>query len=111
MQLGTFVASLTRVGLKRKPLRALTIQFPSFPPITRCYGWLKIDTEKLLRRFHHYLPQERPRDYRATGAHYAMVYEYVSDTGQHDSDVIQAHLDFFYLAGFALNHLKPDKWR
>ena len=35
------------------------IQFPSFPPITRCYGWLKIDTEKLPRRFHHYLQQER----------------------------------------------------
>jgi hypothetical protein len=84
--------------------------FPPYPPITRCYGWLKIDTEKLPRRFHRYLQIQRPRGYRAVGVHYAMVYEYVPNTGEQDPDVIQAQLDTFYLAGFALNEIKLDNW-
>jgi hypothetical protein len=39
-----------------------------------------------------------------------MVYEYVPDTGEQDADVIQAHFDFFYLAGFAVHELRHDNW-
>jgi hypothetical protein len=85
-------------------------QITTFPPITRCYGWLRIDSNKLPRRFHKYRQLQRPRGYREVGVHYAMVYEYVPNTGEHDADVIQAHFDFFYLAGFAVHELKHDNW-
>ncbi|KAL2019473.1 hypothetical protein VTK56DRAFT_9589 [Thermocarpiscus australiensis] len=84
---------------------------PPFPPITRCFGWMQLDSEKLPRRFHRYLEHEFPRGFQGVGAHYAMVYEYVPDTGETDPSVIQAQFDFFYLAGFSLHDIKPDNWR
>lgn len=85
---------------------------PPFPPLTRCYGWMRIDSNKLPRRFHKYrdLQPRLPPGYREVGIQYAMVYEYVPHTGEVDVDVAQAHFDFFHLAGFAVHELKRDNW-
>jgi len=42
--------------------------------------------------------------------HCAIVYEFVSRASQ-DIVVGQAHLDFFYAIGFALEPYKPDNWQ
>lgn len=68
--------------------------FPPFP-VTRCYGWLRIDSEKLPQSFHWHCKWNRPRGYLEVGVHYAMVYEYVPDTGEPDPKVIQPQLDAF----------------
>lgn len=85
--------------------------FPAFPPVMRCYGWMRLPPEKLPPRFQWYRERERPRGYQAVGVHYAIVYEYVPDTEEQDPDVIQPQLDVFYLAGFSLVDEKLVNWR
>lgn len=81
------------------------IPLRSIPPITKCYGWLKFNTDEVLPR----IPQ-RLRPHPVTienitrhvekGKEYiAIVYEYIED-GANDPAKVEQFLEFMYLAGF-----------
>ncbi|RMZ82253.1 hypothetical protein DV738_g1778, partial [Chaetothyriales sp. CBS 135597] len=79
---------------------------PPFPPITRCHGWLTVSRDKL-PRFHFSLWREVDEH---LDWHWAIVYDFIP-AGEPDLAIGQAHLDFFYLAGFDLYPYKHDNWR
>ncbi|KAK0702713.1 hypothetical protein B0H67DRAFT_558328 [Lasiosphaeris hirsuta] len=86
--------------------------------INQCFGWLELPRQAVL----HLLNLQRPKDYvlvpqlqRAYGLDdsercFAVVYEYVPE-GDLDPEIVQRHLDFFYLAGFALMPFREENWR
>ncbi|KAJ9137703.1 Six-bladed beta-propeller, TolB-like protein [Pleurostoma richardsiae] len=81
------------------------VSLTSIPPITKCYGWLKFNTDKILPRIPPRLrPQpvavEKVARHIERGKEYiAIVYEYIED-GPNDPAKVEAFLKFMYLAGF-----------
>lgn len=52
------------------------------------------------------------RDISPSEDYHAIVYEYVSDTGcAFSSEIVQAQLDFFWLAGFCLVPSRVENWK
>lgn len=82
-----------------------TIPLPPFPPLPICYGWTAVDRDDIP-----HLDPPVPNDvYNEVNWHWALVYELVPGARQH-LEVGQAHLDFFYAVGFAMEPYKPDNW-
>lgn len=79
---------------------------PPVPALTECYGWTTVRRDAI--------PRVSPpvSDYVDADIdwHWALVYELVPGAPQ-DLAVGQAHLDFFYAMGFAMEAYKPDNWR
>lgn len=93
------------------------IEYGTPPRVRRCYGWMMISGEELCA-----LPLKmRIPEVRLQGAvrnispredYHAIVYEYVSNTGcALSSEVVQAQLDFFWLAGFCLVPSRAENWK
>ncbi|AEO65303.1 uncharacterized protein THITE_2112159 [Thermothielavioides terrestris NRRL 8126] len=82
------------------------IPMPPVPALTECYGWTTVRRDAI--------PRVSPpvSDYVDADIdwHWALVYELVPGAPQ-DLAVGQAHLDFFYAMGFAMEAYKPDNWR
>ncbi|KAK3309283.1 uncharacterized protein B0T15DRAFT_376043, partial [Chaetomium strumarium] len=83
-----------------------SIPLPPFPPLPACYGWTAVPRDETP-----YLnpPVSDLVDWEVDW-HWAIVYELVPGAPQ-DIQVGQAHLDFFYAVGFAMEAYKPDNWR
>lgn len=93
------------------------IEYNTPPRVKRCYGWMMISGQELCT-----LPlRMRALEVRLDGAvrdispsedYHAIVYEYISDNGcTFSPEVVQAQLDFFWLAGFCLVPSPVENWR
>lgn len=93
-----------RQSLRMRSRRDVT-DLPPFPPLPACYGWMQVQRDQL--------PQLNPPVYKEVDGsldwHWAIVFEFVPGIRQ-DLVIGQAHLDFFYAVGFALEAYKPDNW-
>ncbi|KLU92597.1 hypothetical protein MAPG_11542 [Magnaporthiopsis poae ATCC 64411] len=78
---------------------------PPFPALPECYGWMRVKRDTLSELG----PPVWEQVNEDVDWHWAIVYEFVPPTPQ-DLGVGQAHLDFFYALGFALDPYKPDNW-
>jgi len=86
--------------------------------INRCFGWLELSRRAVLallrrqpRKDYALVPQlQRAHGLDDSERCFAVVYEYVPE-GDLDPEIVQRHLDFFYLAGFALMPFREDNWR
>ncbi|KAK0655507.1 hypothetical protein B0T16DRAFT_397138 [Cercophora newfieldiana] len=97
---------------RRKPL-TLNIR------TSQCFGWFEVQPrivlalfKKLPRKEYKLVPQlQRACDGLDGSERYvAVVYEYVPE-GDLDAEIVQRHLDFFYLAGFGLMPFREQNWR
>ncbi|KAI1499395.1 hypothetical protein F5X99DRAFT_430776 [Biscogniauxia marginata] len=84
--------------------------YKSFSPhiqINTCLGWMVINGHQVRSA----LKALGVVPYLKTDeSYFAIVYSFVPK-GDLDEDIIQSHLDFFYLAGFECVPLKEDNWR
>ena len=82
------------------------IPMPPVPALTECYGWTTVRRDAI--------PRVSPlvSDYVDADVdwHWALAYELVPGAPQ-DLAVGQAHLDFFYAMGFAMEAYKPENWQ
>ncbi|KAG7287027.1 hypothetical protein NEMBOFW57_006527 [Staphylotrichum longicolle] len=88
------------------PLPEDPIRMPDFPPLPACYGWTTVHRDEIP----HLVPAASDHVDGELGWHWAIVYELVPGAPQ-DLAVGQAHLDFFYAMGFAMQGYNPDNWR
>ncbi|RSL75127.1 hypothetical protein BHE90_017040 [Fusarium euwallaceae] len=80
--------------------------------INRCHGWLKLDKKNWPKNYHQCEWRGRPYSPEEADYRWAIVYDYVSSkVKEHDLNVTQANIDFFYLTGFEFAYCKPDNWR
>ncbi len=84
--------------------------------ITQCFGWLQLPRNDVLaainriwNRSQAYGLQRAQDDLDDSESCFAIVYEYVGE-GELDPDIVQRHLDFFYLAGFVLVPWREENW-
>lgn len=94
----------------RAPKCKETAPCPPFPPLTRWYGWTRIESNDLPYSFHRHRDMEGPRDYEDLGFQYAIVYEYIRKSPEQDIRAAQAQIDFFYAAGFLLYQFRIENW-
>ncbi|KAJ8126183.1 hypothetical protein O1611_g7455 [Lasiodiplodia mahajangana] len=94
-----------RQSLKTSTRQDLTDP-PPFPPLPICYGWMRIQRDRVPRLD----PPVRHEVDDSLDWHWALVYEFVPGAKQ-DLVIGQLHLDFFYAIGFALEAYKPDNWQ
>ncbi|KAB5536038.1 hypothetical protein GE09DRAFT_971703 [Coniochaeta sp. 2T2.1] len=98
-------AQENRLNPPSPELQEQMVPLTSIPPIRKCYGWLKFDTDKILPMIPLRLrPQPTGVDKVVRriekGKEYiAIVYEYIED-GPNDPAKVEAFLKFMHLAGF-----------
>lgn len=82
------------------------------PPMTQCYGWLKVDGQAFRKMPHSVRPPTTKVDKLIRGfstdkSYFGIVYEYVAGA-QNDQDLVEEVDLFFYRAGFGYT-LSPDR--
>lgn len=92
------------------------IPITSIPPITKCYGWLRFNTDEILARIPRRLrPRavtiEKAKRYIEPGKeHIAIVYEYIED-GENDASKVEEFLEFMYQAGLCPASSHGRNWK
>lgn len=83
---------------------------PPFPPLTACYGWMKMERRKVPDVSPPVGPPPGTAMDEAFDWSWVLVYEFVPAAKQ-DLAIGQLHLDFFFWGGFAIEPYKFENWR
>ncbi|KAK4039965.1 hypothetical protein C8A01DRAFT_46621 [Parachaetomium inaequale] len=106
-------------GRQRQQVKdADAVQISSIPRMKKCFGWLKIDGEYLLRNLPWglrpvavRLPKFGDRQIEPDRQHFAIMYEYIPE-GDKDTGQMQQALDFLWRAGFDFSQsLRKENWK
>ncbi|KAI0902734.1 hypothetical protein F4823DRAFT_621036 [Ustulina deusta] len=86
----------------------------SYPPLTKCYGWLAFDGKFFQRMPPSMRPRVRkedkpPHSMSYGNIYHAIVYEYIPKE-DNKPESIEAVVQFFHLIGFSLTDSKIENW-
>ena len=92
------------------------VPITSIPPIAKCYGWLRFNTDEILPRIprrlrpHGVTIEKTKRCIEPGKEHIAIVYEYIED-GENDPSKVEEFLEFMHLVGFCPASSHGRNWK